>query len=540
MSFDRGSSLTVPHLCCSFRLGPEYGDFRNELERFLPLLGLPAHPSTGDPRIDAVLRVIRIARAKEKVDGRDEMKGSAGSSATKQDDDMYEDDNVDEDDNMDEDENLDHNGAMAEAHQPQAPVDDALRIANALELENALEQAKALKTGDTLKTDDALDILLRNATEEFGFAPRDVYSGVFDLPRTTEEHTIAVEQLERSDLLAIVQTFFMTYRLDTLSCNVVAVYPYKPAEQSDRWAINFKSNRIVGKVVEMMELEAGRHLRGMFDLLCDDPEGASLAERIFVTAIHRILSRGWRSDGGPMPRPIRMVSNNKPLKPPTFSTASSPSSSASGASLTSSDTPQSSPTPPHAGARTTPQPIRTVSHYHGPHTSMGSSSLSSTPGASLPSSKPRVVTTVNFTNLSNVTFDEDRYYILESATNPLFDSFIINLVEPQTVVISVFRITVSRKHRGSAEGYPLIRKIMTHLKGSKPEAKVRVEYFLVCLDRRDGSEYQWQMPAGWDKNFKIHDHRGEAFCIRIPISERYGMSRLFTSNFAAQLNHDLM
>ena len=467
--------------------------------------------------------------------GRDEMNGGAGALAIEQDDDVDEDEDVDEDDNMDEDD-----AAMAEAHQPRAPVDDALKIVNALELENALKQANALKADDALKTDDALDILLHNATEEFGFAPRDVYSGVFDLPRTMEEHTIAVEQLKRSDLIAIAQRFFKTCGLDTLSCNVIAVYPYKPAEQSDHWTINFKSNRIAGKVVEMMELEAGRHLREMFDLLRGVPEGASLAERIFETAIHRILSRGWRSDGGPTPRPIRMVSNRKPLKPPTFSTASSPSSSsASGASLTSSDTPQSSPTSPHAGARPMPQPIRTVSHYNGPHTSTSSSSFSSfTPGASLPSSKPRVVTTVNFTNLSNVIFDEDRYYILESAPNPLFDSFIINLVEPQTVVISVFRITVSRKYRGSAQGYPLIRKIMTRLKTAKPEVEAKVEYFLVCLDKRDGSEYQWQMPAGWGKGFKIHDNRGEAFCMRVPISERYGVSRLFPPDSTTQPNHD--
>ena len=31
-------------------------------------------------------------------------------------------------------------------------------------------------------TDIVLETLLRNATEEFGFAPRDVYNGVFDLP----------------------------------------------------------------------------------------------------------------------------------------------------------------------------------------------------------------------------------------------------------------------------------------------------------------------------------------------------------------------
>ena len=33
-----------------------------------------------------------------------------------------------------------------------------------------------------VNVDDALKILVHNATEEFGFAPRDVYDGVFNLP----------------------------------------------------------------------------------------------------------------------------------------------------------------------------------------------------------------------------------------------------------------------------------------------------------------------------------------------------------------------
>lgn len=44
----------------------------------------------------------------------------------------------------------------------------------------------------TSNLDIALEILLQNATEEFGFVPRDVYSGVFDLPNSRAEHDAAL------------------------------------------------------------------------------------------------------------------------------------------------------------------------------------------------------------------------------------------------------------------------------------------------------------------------------------------------------------
>ena len=88
-----------------------------------------------------------------------------------------------------------------------------------------------------------------------------------------------------------------------------------------------------------------------------------------------------------------------------------------------------------------------------------------------------------------------------------------------TVVISIFRITISQRHEGSAEGYPHIRKIIRRvrklLKEADCDATVKVESFLVCSD--DGSQYQWRMPVGWNEDTEIHDHRGDGFCIRVPV-----------------------
>jgi hypothetical protein len=150
---------------------------------------------------------------------------------------------------------------------------------------------------------------------------------------------------------------------------------------------------------------------------------------------------------------------------------------------------------------------------------------SSTPDTSLASFMPqgadtRAFTPIDFTNdrLSDVTLEAYKYYIPTASSNPLFDSFTINTEDPSAVVICIFQITISTTYGGSNKGYLQIRKIMAHvynLLGENSNVKVKVAYFLVCP--HDGSKYMWQMPAGWDKNTTTHSHRGDCFCIRVPV-----------------------
>ena len=78
-------------------------------------------------------------------------------------------------------------------------------------------------------------------------------------------------------------------------------------------------------------------------------------------------------------------------------------------------------------------------------------------------------------------------------------------------------------HPGSAKGYPLIHKIMAHvhklLKQVVLKATVKVAYFLVCPE--GGAQHKWQMPTDWSKSVITNDHRGDVFCISVPVS---GMS----------------
>jgi len=160
-----------------------------------------------------------------------------------------------------------------------------------------------------------------------------------------------------------------------------------------------------------------------------------------------------------------------------------------------------------------------------------SADSSSAPGASLLSTPPlhartRTVTRDNFTHgLSNSALDESKYYVPTTTNNPFIDSFTIDPdLDRHTVVISVFQIATSSTNGGSAEGCPLIHKIMARvrelLESEGLNATVEVAYFLVCPD--DGSEHQWQMPVGWGNGAGFNGLRRGVFCIRVPVSVSKG------------------
>ena len=126
------------------------------------------------------------------------------------------------------------------------------------------------------------------------------------------------------------------------------------------------------------------------------------------------------------------------------------------------------------------------------------------------------------------------YYIPTTDNHPLFDSFTIDLDPNQrAIVISVFRIPISSMHEGPAKGYPLIRKILAHIREllseanpeAMVEATVKVAYFLVCPEGQ--SQHEWQMSVGWNENAQTNDHREDVFCIRVPVSVDSGTPCLF-------------
>ena len=142
----------------------------------------------------------------------------------------------------------------------------------------------------------------------------------------------------------------------------------------------------------------------------------------------------------------------------------------------------------------------------------------------------RVDTRVDFKRgLSNATLDSNRYYIPTVTNHALFDSFTIDSTS-RPVVISVFQITVSSKHEGSAEGYFHIRRLKTHVRkllkdvGHTPPPYIKAQYFLVCPE--DDSERRWEMHAGW-RGHQEHSPRG-CFLSTCSVSPPHGTSHLFT------------
>ena len=476
MSFGRGSSLTDLPLCHSLSYQPGYDTFRTQLKKSLSLFHTSKSPTTGDETIDAALEVLQTEGEKEEdhdetddnVEGsasdRDDIEGSA-SSQDEMEDEM-------EGSASDRDENM-----VDETDQPHAPVDNV---------------------------DDELKILVRNATEEFGFAPRDVYRGVFDLPKTMSQHTETVGTFDYSKLKALLRSFSNNRALAGFSHGVVAVYPCKGLKNLDGWTMDFKSIRIREKVMERVQLGEYNHIRETFDFLYKIPAGSTFAGWYFETIAGRMLSSGWQSDGPP-PQPIPMVSDC--LVPPTFST--------------DPDSPPSQlPFPP----------LRNYDRVHMP---------------------------VDFKNkLSNLILNGNEYYTPIATNNPLFDSFTIDR-EENTVTISIFQITISQKHGGSSKGYGRIQEIIarvrklvkeanlkatvknasstTKVKKSGSKTEVKVKYFLVCPESE--LEHQWEMPDGWKKTKNYH---GEVFCVRIPTSVHHGVSCLFTLNSATWLNCNWM
>jgi len=412
---------------------PEYESFRSALGRALNKSALP----TNDTVIDAALKVFQAEKEKEKEREREREEVAAAEEEDQGQDRMDVDDST----------------RANEADQPRAPVDNAI------------------------------DILVRDTTEKVGFAPDDVYNGIFEPIATMTVHDAAVRVLTYSKLTDIVEMFSKDQHFDGQSHRVVAVHPRKVEDSLDSWKVRFKSPRIEKEVLERMRLEEVKHLRKTYQLLRNIPAGSVLAGLIFEVIAHRMLCDAWQ---GPTQQPIRMLSNEG--NPPVFSTDPLPTP----------DTLPSPPSPLCVGQRT--------------------------------------ATEVDFPTrlVSNVTLDGDKYYTLATTNDPLFDSFTIDHDPHQrTVVISIFQITISPMHGGSAQGYARICKIMASvrnlLKKNHLDATVEVAYFLVCPN--DGLRHEWKMPIDWDKNTKNNNHQGAAFCLRLPVWKDGGMLCLFTPNF---------
>ena len=327
-----------------------------------------------------------------------------------------------------------------------------------------------------LDVDSAIHTLVYNGIENYGFSPRVVYGAIFQPSVTSEQHELAVRRLSYEKLEKLVQDFSQDGVLPAeTSQYLISVSPIVHSERHplDSWRISFGSIRIAKKVVMVMKKWEDQHLRHMFSSFYSSPTSSSLAGCVFEAIGHRMLCKGSRSNGEAVSSGAKvqvMYSNGQKI--PTFSTAVP----------------------------------------------------ASTFGTRLPLALPlldkgRNDASIDLTrDLDDLQAESETYYILEASHDPLFDAFTVAVNPSQTTaLISVFQMTTSKMHHGSSKGYDLIHKIMDRVRSLNPGFNIRIAYWLVCPTLATSEECSWKVPDGWNTSTRVNNHRGDVFCLRIPV-----------------------
>lgn len=180
---------------------------------------------TGDERIDAALTLLLEDRGMKYNDETDNADDADGADVTAGADDMDDTDDTDGTDGADDADGTDDDIeapatdqdiiSVDESGQPEDPVDEAFKI------------------------------LVDYATWAFGFAPSDVYDGVFSRPTMVEEHA-SLKQFKPLEIVDIVRSFTETNSLDSETLRTLCVYPLPTpyAPPLDRWDMDYRSGQI--------------------------------------------------------------------------------------------------------------------------------------------------------------------------------------------------------------------------------------------------------------------------------------------------------
>lgn len=149
---------------------------------------------------------------------------------------------------------------------------EVLRREKALNLDDMRDEEDTDIIVEPTKKDDmdnALEVLVRNATEEVGFAPRDVYGLIFASRGMKTDRLNALKTFDYSGLESLSKTFQNTRALSYEQSLVVAVSPYQRSlGEDDGWRMDFKSIRIAKEAVFKLMEKDDRQLLEMYRSLC--------------------------------------------------------------------------------------------------------------------------------------------------------------------------------------------------------------------------------------------------------------------------------
>ncbi|KAJ3497409.1 hypothetical protein NLJ89_g10352 [Agrocybe chaxingu] len=337
--------------------------------------------------------------------------------------------------------------------------------------------------GASLSPEDALNHILEAAIERFGYSARDVFSAVFNYNRTTEFHKQAFN-ISYDKLQAAICALWKRGPDDSILDCVLTLSPdYGGYLRNVRWTVDFKSDWVARSVIEKLGTseetvicQQARFLQRLWG-----PKAAGMAGRFFGPLIHRCIME--TSEGGTWPL-INMISDG--ADPPQFVAAPG------AASHIPNDV-------QFAGVK------REVFEFQST--------------ADLPA------------HLEN-----NVYYMAKDPAFPLFDAFTVDLdYWKKSAVLWILLMTTSRLQGGSSLGYQKICEIIANLKDQLQEGppsgkcmkitngqiastpRVEVRYLLVVP--KGGSEnLRWQFPRGWSKNLERNDHRGDVYCLEVPLT----------------------
>ena len=138
--------------------------------------------------------------------------------------------------------------------------------------------ADKLGRSQALDPQKALETLVQNITQRFGFAPRDVYNGIFKFSATKKMHADAVAKFDPNDLPVVSVMFSTETHIEVDTNIIIAVYPQD--NSLDDWSIDFKSIWVSRDAMFSM-LQGGRRLRQGTVNFFSQPQASSASSAAF-------------------------------------------------------------------------------------------------------------------------------------------------------------------------------------------------------------------------------------------------------------------
>lgn len=339
--------------------------------------------------------------------------------------------------------------------------------------QNALGPSSQDGPSPCLSLREALEYLLDAAIERFGYAARDVYSGIFGFQQHINRHRILYTspvQLQEvvsalSGELPCAGNSQISDRIVTLS----TVYRGGYIGNVD-WKIDFKSAWVAKQFTDT--LADDDEVRRQISFFRKREAANGVVRYLFEPFVHRMLANPAKK-------------GRWPLKAMSYEDTDQPTAKIAG------------PAPADVRFSKIKRPIR---RFH-----------------DFPS---RLVSGV--------------YYWSYATYYPFFDAFTVE-IKDNAAVLWILQITTSHEQGDSGAGYWNVRDIINRLKtqmhDETPRAKARktvsrgdasapsveVRYLLVVPKGGDEG-LEWTYPKGWKDCCQRNDHRGKVYCLELPLT----------------------